>query len=80
MATMTTIPSTAEKRWQCVSGFRERGADRAEAHEILQSTLTVCRQMPVGMTPEKAAQQLYPAGYARYTRWEMQTPAAGATR
>jgi hypothetical protein len=71
---MTTIPSSGEKRWQCVSGFREREADRAETHAILQSTLTVCRQMPVGITPEMAARSLYPGGYQSFTRWELQTP------
>ncbi len=71
---MTTIPSNGEKRWQCVSGFREGAEDRNEAHAILQSTLTACLQMPVGITPEKAAERLYPKMYHTFTRWELQTP------
>lgn len=73
---MATVPSTDEKRWQCVSGFREREADRAEAHAILYSTLTACLQMPVGMTAEKAAERLYPSMHHTFTRWELQTPVA----
>jgi hypothetical protein len=54
-----SIPSSCEKRWQCVSGAVDLGSVAAEeARGLLESTLKVCRLLPVGMTAEAAARTL----------------------
>jgi hypothetical protein len=78
---MTTIPSNGEKRWQCVSGFQDATASAlaasvADARSILNSTITICRVMPVGLNSEAAARVVHPYGYDKFQRWELATAAA----
>ena len=57
-AATATIPSCGEKRWQCVSGAVDFSNPVSEARGFLQSTLKVCRVLPVGLTAEAAARTL----------------------
>lgn len=77
---MTTIPSNGEKRWQCVSGFQDAvaaaAASATDARMILNSTMTICRLMPVGLTGEAAARVVCPQAVQQFQRWELGAPSA----
>ena len=53
-----SIHHSCEKRWQCLSGAFETAATAQESRAILQSTIKVCRMLPVGLTAEAAAKAL----------------------
>ena len=69
-----TIPSSGEKRWQCISGVLDRGCvgSAEDARSLLQSTMRVCKQMPVGLSAEAAVRALQLQGGAAGMRWVLE--------